>query len=184
MYEAMRRRDDHELLRVARSDRDAFAEFYCRYEDPLLGFMLRRTRDAELAADLAAETFAAALIASRRYRAQHEDASAWLFGIARNVLGRSLERRSVEDRARRRLGMERIELDDETLAAINRLAEDSAVAEMLAELPSDQARAVRARVLEGSSYEAIASAMQCSQQVARKKVSRGLASLREGGRST
>src|SRR3954464_2899680 len=57
---------DEQLL----SARDAasFELFYCRHVDPLLGFFARRTRDPELAADLAAETFAAVL--ARRPRAR------------------------------------------------------------------------------------------------------------------
>jgi len=48
----------------------------------VLRFFVRRTADAELALDLTAETFAAALVASRRFTAGPEPARAWLFGIA------------------------------------------------------------------------------------------------------
>ena len=82
--------------------------------------------DPELAADLAAETFAAALVAARRFRGGGAPASAWLVGIARNVLAGSVRRSRVEDRARRRLGMEPIALDDELLARIERLGGDHA----------------------------------------------------------
>jgi DNA-directed RNA polymerase specialized sigma24 family protein len=43
---------------------------------------MRRTRDAELAADLTAETFAAALAARARFDPGRGSASAWLFGLA------------------------------------------------------------------------------------------------------
>ena len=52
---------DDELL--AGHDVASFALFYRRHVDAMLGFFSRRTRDAELAADLTAETFAAALAA-------------------------------------------------------------------------------------------------------------------------
>ena len=52
--------DDH-LLVAAAVDPGAFAEFYARYERAMLAFFMHRTRDPELAADLTAEVFAAAL---------------------------------------------------------------------------------------------------------------------------
>jgi hypothetical protein len=56
---------DEELLVASVGDEEAFAAFYRRHARPLAGFFMRRTGDGELAADLTAETFAAAL-ASRR----------------------------------------------------------------------------------------------------------------------
>src|SRR4051794_41869868 len=96
-------RSDADLLR---GDARRYAVFYRRHEDAVLGFFLRRTGSAELAADLTAETFARALEGRKRFDAQRGDAGAWLFGIARNVLSRSLERGRVENDTRRQLGME------------------------------------------------------------------------------
>ena len=139
---------------------------------------MRRVGDPELAADLAAETFAAALVAARRFRSDGAPASAWLVGIARNVLAGSVRRSQVEDRARRRLGMEPIALDDELLARIERLGGDARVEALLARLTPEQSDAVRARVLEEEDYAGIASRMRCSESVVRQRVSRGLAALR------
>src|SRR6187551_463772 len=112
---------DEELL----SARDAasFELFYCRHVDALLGFFARRTRDPELAADLTAETFAAALAARRRYRPEAGSAGAWLYGIAMHKLTDAQRRGYAERRARRRMGMERLALDDEDYARIESLAE-------------------------------------------------------------
>ncbi|MDO9353344.1 MAG: sigma factor, partial [Solirubrobacteraceae bacterium] len=87
-------------------DAAAFGAFYRAHEDVVLGYFLRRTGQAELAADLAAETFAQALASRAGFDPQRGPARAWLFGIARHVLARSLERGRVEDETRRRLGME------------------------------------------------------------------------------
>ena len=57
---------DAVLLAGTRADPDAFAAFYRRYERLVLGYLLRRTGDPELAGDLAAEVFAAALRAAGR----------------------------------------------------------------------------------------------------------------------
>jgi RNA polymerase sigma factor (sigma-70 family) len=169
--------DEHVLAAAAR-DPVAFATFYRRYERSMLAFFVRRTGDPELAADLTAEVFAAALQACGRYRVGEAPASAWLFGIAQHKLAKSRRRGVVEDRARRRLGMAPLILDDDDLERIERLAGGSDVDDLLDGLPPDQRDAVRARILEERSYEEIAGELRCSQAVVRKRVSRGLARLR------
>ena len=108
---------------LAGRDPGAFERFYRRHVETLLGFFARRTHDPELAADLTAETFAAALGARRRYRPEAGAAAAWLFGIAMHKLADAQRRGYAERRARRRLGMERLELDDDDYARIEALAE-------------------------------------------------------------
>jgi DNA-directed RNA polymerase specialized sigma24 family protein len=58
------KRGDLELLRATRAgDGQAFGAFYSRRRAVVLAFLGRRTRNPEVAADLLAETFAAALAA-------------------------------------------------------------------------------------------------------------------------
>jgi RNA polymerase sigma-70 factor (ECF subfamily) len=170
---------DDELLAATPDRAEAFGIFYVRHERAVIGFFHRRTADAELAADLTAEVFAAALLSVRRYRPGAAPARAWLYGIARHVLLRSQERRRVEDRARRRLGMAPLELSDELLERVDRIASEDRAGEWLDQLSPDQAHAVRAHVIDELSYERIAAELRCSQSVVRKRVSRGLATLRE-----
>ena len=100
--------------------------------------------------------------------------------MARNVLGASRRRNQVEDRARRRLGVVPIELDDEDLERVSALAdsEHSRVIELLEQLPEIERQTVRAQIVQERSYAEIASAMRCSEMVVRKRVSRGLARMR------
>ena len=102
---------DEELL--TSGDPASFEEFYGRHVEAVLGFFARRTRDAELAADLTAETFAAALAGRRRYRPSAGAGGAWLYGIAMKKLADAQRRGFAERRARRRMGMERIELHED-----------------------------------------------------------------------
>src|SRR5919198_1133299 len=143
-------RDEPELLRAAVDDPAAFARFYRRHVEGVIAFFHRRTGDAELAADLTAETFAAALEGCHRYAPERGAPAAWLYGIAHRQLAILHRHGRVERRARRRLGMARLELRD----------------------------AVRARVLDERSYEDIARAQRISALAARQRVSRGLAALR------
>jgi RNA polymerase sigma factor (sigma-70 family) len=175
-------RGDDELLRSARADPDAFAVFYRRHAHALLGYFYRRTGDAELAADLTAETFAAALDGAHRFRPERGPAVAWLYGIARRLLGHALRRGVVEDRARRRLGMSPLTLTDEGLERVEAIAAADATAHALQvafdALPADQRSAIQARVLDGRDYEEIARGAHTSASVIRQRVSRGLAGLR------
>lgn len=174
----MDRLDDEELLSLTPRRPEAFAAFYRRYERMLLGFFMRRTGEPELAADLTAETFAAALMNVRRFDPGRAPALAWLFGIAQNKLRHAREKGRVEDRARRGLGMPVLVLEDEALERIERLGGDERVVAWLERLPTDQAEAVRARIIDEQPYSLIAARVQCSESVVRQRVSRGLGRLR------
>ena len=171
---------DAELLAATGSDPGVFAVFYDRYEPSVVGYFVRRTRDPELAADLTAEVFAAALSAADRYRPQAPTAAAWLFTIAHHTLLRSLKRGRVETRAQWLGIRDAYELEPGQVERIEAaVAGDQWVSELLDGLPPDQQQAVRSRILEELPYDEIAERMQTSELVVRQRVSRGLASLRE-----
>ena len=165
-------RTDEDLLSAP--DARSFEEFYLRHVDMVLGYFARRTGDAELAADLASETFAAALAGRRRYRPRKGAAGAWLFGIASRKLADAQRKGYAERRMCRRLGMERIDLTDADIAHIEALAETV----LLEGLPPVQAEAVLAHVIEERDYGEIAGELGTSEAVVRKRVSRGLATAR------
>ena len=154
-----------------------FGRFYDRYVRSLLAYFQRRTRDPETAADLTAETFAAALAARPRFEARTVPASAWLFAIAHHKLTDFQRRGATEDRVRRRLGIERVALGAED-AEMVRLLGDEVALQLVSELPPDQRDAVRAHVLEDRGYGDIARESVTSEAAVRKRVSRGLHALR------
>ena len=174
----MRDLRDEELLAQTPRRPAAFDEFYVRHEGLVLAYFRRQVDSPDLALDLTAETFVQALASVRRFRPGPEPAVAWLLAIARHVLLKSLRRGRVADRARRRLGVAAIAVEDEDLERIDRLG-SLTVDQLLAALPADQAEAVRARVVDEESYGDVAARLRCSPLVARKRVSRGLATLRE-----
>jgi RNA polymerase sigma-70 factor, ECF subfamily len=61
-------KSDANLLAAARTDASAFRALYDRYAEPIHGFHLRRTRDADATFDLTAETFAQAWLSRGRFR--------------------------------------------------------------------------------------------------------------------
>jgi RNA polymerase sigma-70 factor (ECF subfamily) len=173
--------DDARLLAETAANADAFGEFYGRYEEAVLVFMLRRTSSPELAADLTAEVFAAALEGAGRFRFTGAPPAAWLFRIARNILVDSYREARVQDAVRRRLSMPPLTLTDEIAEHLDRLAaraEGEEALELLGHLPAEQRAVVVAHILDDRGYGEIATELQCSTSVVRKRVSRGLAVLR------
>lgn len=171
--------DDDQLLVRAKKDPEAFAMFYRRYFDSVLAYFMRRTASPELAADLTAETFASALGAVRRYKPRRGSAAAWLFTIAQNQLVDSHRRGRVQQNARQRLRMEPLIVDDGDIAEIERrLSEASEIDVLLSGLTEQEREAVLRRVVTEQSYPEIASTLQCSEAVVRKRLSRGIARLR------
>jgi RNA polymerase sigma factor (sigma-70 family) len=173
---------DADLLVGSIDDVDRFGELYDRHVEAVLAFHYRRVRCAATAADLTAETFAAAFTSRHRFRDTGAPARAWLFTIARRQLSHFQRRERVADRARRRLGVSLdLALDDgdveriEALADLAPLRRDLAAA--LDALPAGQADAVRLRVAEDLPYPEVARRLGCSEDAARARVSRGIARL-------
>ena len=179
MVKRDRDQDTRLLAEAAVGDGAAFTSIYRRYLPVVLRWCLVQTGDRELAADLSAEVFAAALQSAGRYQPHKGPAIAWLLGIARNKLLESLRRGRVEDATRRQLGIAPMALNDEDLARVEDLASlNEEILSLLQELPADQREAVLGRVVQERSYPELAGELRCSESVARKRVSRGLQSLR------
>ncbi|MFJ9025384.1 RNA polymerase sigma factor [Streptomyces sp. NPDC102259] len=136
--------DDAERLRggpaAAARDPRLFEEFYRRHVDAVMRFVARRVDDPHTAADLTAEIFLAVLHSAHSYRPHLGSETAWLFGIARNVV--SSERRRVARETERDLrfsGRRLLEADD-----IVRIED-----RLDAESPGRRALAALARLPEG-----------------------------------
>ena len=124
-------RSDAELLVAARADSEAFGEFFRRNAIGMERWLRTQTPDLATAADLTAETFAQALVSLDRFRGtSDEQAVAWLFGIARNLVRRFHRRGRAELAVCRRLGIELVH-DEEELAHLEAQVDASAQASEL-----------------------------------------------------
>jgi RNA polymerase sigma factor (sigma-70 family) len=154
-----------------------FGVFYQRHVQAVTSYVASRGFAPDVTFDLVAETFARALQHRQSYVESRGPAVAWLIGIARHQIADAARRGRVDAAARRRLGTKPIWLDDEQLAAIeDRGAIDIRAA--LAVLPEDERYALVRRIVNEEPYPIIATRVGCSEQVIRKRVSRGLAHLR------
>jgi RNA polymerase sigma factor (sigma-70 family) len=172
---------DSDLLAATAADPEAFGVFYRRHVRPVLAYLLSRTRNAELAADLCAETFATALEQADRYDPARGPARAWLLMMASSRLVDAVRRGQVEDRARRRLGMPARALTDRDIERIEELVDLERGVDydaLVADLPPDQREAVLARVVHEREYRDIAAELKVSDAVVRQRVSRGLSLIR------
>lgn len=155
---------------------------YARHQAALLRWFTRRTADPQVALDLWAETFAQAVRASRRFRGTTEDdRAAWLYAIARHQLGTYLRKGYAEQRAVRRLGIEREPASEALLREVEARADLPALrAELrgaLAQLTEETRAAVALRVVEEQPYREVARRLQITEVAARARVSRGLQTL-------
>jgi RNA polymerase sigma factor (sigma-70 family) len=140
---------DPQLFDPQLFDPQLFEEFYRRHVDAVTSFVARRVADPHTVADLTAEIFLAVLDSAHTYRPSLGSETAWLYGIARNVV--SSERRRLARETRRDLrisGRRLLEADDiarlddrldaespgrRALAALERLPEgERAVMELIA----------------------------------------------------
>lgn len=163
-------------------DAGDFASVYARDAEVVLVYLVRRTLDVTVAADLMAETFALALLSWPRLRDRsEEEVRAWLFTVARRQVSRYLRRARVERRAVERLGIRVPQVHVDDLAAIEARAGlvglRAVLAAELARLSEEQRAALRLRVIEDRSYPDVARELGVSEEAARARVSRGLRAL-------
>lgn len=171
---------DAELIAAAvAGDAEQFCRLYDRYVEVLAGWFARAVGDAA-AADLAAETIAAAWRARRQFRGEGTHSAApWLFAIGRNVLRDSLRKGRREDSARSRLGLPTDLGEESGFADVDaRLSPSPELSAALATLGAGEREAVELRVVDELGYEEIARRLDIQPAAARLRVSRALRRLR------
>lgn len=146
----MAQRSDAELLAAVSTDTAAFGLFYRRNLPAVAGYFMARTRDPGLSADLTAETFAAALAASHRYRPD-SPATSWLYLTARRTLIQSLRGGQVDSRRRRALGMSPTPLTDEDVEHIRLIwsSQEHSPLALLEDLPPQVREVLSAPIARG-----------------------------------
>ncbi|MGW7046831.1 RNA polymerase sigma factor [Streptomyces avermitilis] len=178
--------DGAERLRGGRAaavrDPQLFEEFYRRHVDAVMRFVARRVDDPHTAADLTAEIFLAVLDSAHTYRPRLGSETAWLYGIARNVV--SSERRRVARETERDLrisGRRLLEADD-IVRIEDRLDAESPgrrVLAALARLPEGERAVMELIAVDQLSVTEAAAALGIRQVTARVRLHRARKALRE-----
>ncbi|MFQ5629627.1 MAG: sigma-70 family RNA polymerase sigma factor [bacterium] len=84
--------DEELMLAYAGGDAEAFDRLFVRHGQKIFNLFLRQTGNAELARDLAQETWVRLIDARRRYQPS-KSFSSWLYTIAMNLLRDEIKRR-------------------------------------------------------------------------------------------
>jgi len=123
------------------ADTQAFEAFYLSHLRAVERFVARRVTDPQEAADLTADVFVAVIERSHTYDPRRGPASAWLYGVARNVVAEHGRRRARSLQAVSRV-RGRALVDADSLSRIEERidAERQAagVLEAIADLPDDE----------------------------------------------
>jgi RNA polymerase sigma factor (sigma-70 family) len=174
---------DAQALEALRRDPDAICALYDRHLVELVGFLRGAGATQEMAWDVAQETFARLLARGFRGRlAPDGSAWPWLAVTSRNLLRDWQRRGTADERARRRLGIAVIASGEEdiedALARLDSQTRAGGVESALASLPPAQHAAVVGRVIDEKEYAVLAEDAYESEQTIRRRVSRGLRSMR------
>jgi RNA polymerase sigma factor (sigma-70 family) len=130
---------DTELIAASLVEPARFAELFDRHF-PAIHRYLRRRVGAELADDLAAETFTLAFARRRHFRGEQPDAAPWLYGIAGNLLRQHArtEERRLRAYARVLRDPDSHDPGDDVVERVDASAAARRAAAALADLPADQ----------------------------------------------
>jgi RNA polymerase sigma-70 factor (ECF subfamily) len=87
-----------DFRRLRRRDKEEVVRWFDTYSDPVYGFIFYRVgRNADLAGDVAQETFVTALETINRFDPRRGEMFPWLTHIARNCIRKVLRRRGRDD---------------------------------------------------------------------------------------
>ena len=163
------------MARAAAERRERFEAAYRELYDPICGYVLRRVRRPEDAAEAIAETFATLW---RRFDAcpQGHELRPWLFGVARRVIAN--QRRS--ERRRTALGERLVaNLDPAALGAVDPAGETSALARAFGSLSDSDRELLSLTAWEGLTREELAVALGTSRAAVRLRLHRARKRLRD-----
>ncbi|MBS1543980.1 MAG: RNA polymerase sigma factor [Bacteroidetes bacterium] len=177
---------DEELIRLIEENPKTFSRLMELYYRPIFGYVLRRTGDAEEAADISSETFMKAFLHLQRYRYEGKPIRNWLYRIATNETNMHFRRKKRMGAFLDRVGPElrrnfddNWALDREQLDRELKLHEQfQTVLTALKTLPAAYQDVLSLRYFEGKDNREVADILMMKEGTVKSLVSRGLEKLR------
>src|SRR5262249_5360701 len=161
--------DEALMLEFQRGSREAFAELFARYREPLYGFFRRRLASKDRAEDLAQETFLAVIRAACRYEPRAM-VKTYFYGIALKLLAGE----------RRRLSGNEPQLEPEDEPAQETGQEKSVwVRQALEKLEAGEREILMLREYEQLNYEEIAEVLRLPVNTVRSRLFRARMALKD-----
>ena len=171
--------DEDLLRRSTAGDEEAFAVLYRRRQAAIYRFVLHMSGREDLAEEVTQETFLTLIREPARFEPAKGALSSFLFGIARNLVLRHLEKRrewvNIEDEST----AEPAAADTDLLARLTREETIEAVRQAVSSLPGTYREAVVLCDLEETSYADAAEALGVPVGTVRSRLSRGRGLLLE-----
>lgn len=178
----LQRCTDVELIAMVERRSGAMRELYRRHVDAVLAFLVRRGLDVETAADLTAETFAAALVAAPRFRPGPVPVRGWLFAIADHKRVDLVRRDRSSTDARRRLGLGDVRVQPDDIADLEERLDCTAIGRAamgrIDDLPPAERDAVLAHIVRDEELADLARRLDITVPTLRRRIQRGLRRLR------
>lgn len=165
-------------LQWTRVDPDKFQFFYDKYHDVIMGYLFKRVGDYELAGELAGEVFAQAWEKLPGFQWQGYSFSAWLFHIARQVMGRHWRRirkiSEVRFERERAEAMQPVQPDEE----FQRKRDEQLVRLSIQELVPDRQEVIILHYWMGMKTREIAMVMKLGEPLVKAHLRRGRKQMR------
>ena len=167
----MKIKTDEQLMQLYQNGEvAAFDELFKRHSGKIYGFLLKRARNNQTAADLSQEVFIK-LHKSKHLYNSSLPALPWIFSMTNSVFLDFLKKRSEV-----LTGDGQIETLADAQSEI--VLSSMEIEPLINQLPTQQREAVQMRYIDEKSFEAISIALETSPDNARKIVSRGIKSLK------
>ena len=162
------------LQRARKGDEDAFSELFARHRRPVLRYAMYMG-GREIADDVVQETFLAVLRQTERFEAPRTEVIAYILGIARHHVLKSLRARGEtvsEEHAEELQSIAPNPLDE-----LSRAERITAVRAAIRTLPPSQREVIVLCDLQELDYASAARVMQCPVGTVRSRLARGRALL-------
>jgi RNA polymerase sigma-70 factor, ECF subfamily len=172
--------EDRERLRLLREgDETAFVGLYEAWQGRLYRFAWRMSGSAQTAEDVTQEVFLALIDGAAGYDPERGALSSYLYGMARYMTLRRLERdrRYVRGDEAQQAALDLAEGAPDPLGALAQREEIACVRAAVAGLPPRYREVIALCELEGLSYAAAAEILGCSLGTVRSRLHRGRALL-------
>jgi RNA polymerase sigma-70 factor (ECF subfamily) len=171
--------NSHEPARIA-FDEAALERFYRANVELVEKFVARRVADPHLAADLTADVFLAAIEGAPCYDSRRGTPSAWLVGIARNVVASEFRRAARERRACGRIDARELLDTDDVVRLQERIDAEAcarALFDAVAGLPAGEREVFELVAVDGLNPREAASVLGISAVAARVRLHRARSAM-------
>lgn len=165
--------DEKLLAEALRGHEGSFTRLFHSHQSAIYRFALHMSGDTAVAEDVTQEVFLALIENGERYNPARGTLLSFLYGIARNLVLRRIEKKRREELE----AADRFSTDEDLLDDLTRRETIDQVRRAVLSLPPIYREAVVLCDLESASYEEAAVALECPVGTVRSRLSRGRAIL-------